>query len=128
MIGILPLCFFAILCVILLKISGDFSPKFKVFLGCGAGIVFFSLFAKWASPVFHYLKNLTEGIAMGDWFALLFKGLGIAILVSVSTGICRDLGEESVAGQLELCGKGVILSLSLPVMKKIMEFVGEMIH
>jgi len=123
---VLPLCFFALFCVILQKTSGEISPAFKTFLTCGAGILFFLFFSKHIVPVFTFVSSLSSRGNLSQYFTLLWKAMGIALLVSVSAGICRDLGEEGVAGKLEICGKALILSLSLPVLQKIMEFIGEM--
>jgi stage III sporulation protein AD len=102
------------------------APKFKLFLGVAAGIVFLFTFAKWIEPLYSYIKALTSQGESASYFLLLFKGLGISFLISVSAEICRDMGSEGIASKLELCGKGAVLSLSLPVIKKILEWIGEM--
>ncbi len=126
MTAILPLCFFAILCVILQRLGGELAPKFKGFLACGAGCVFFLLWVRYLAPFFSYLNTLISQTELQEPFSLLLKALGIALVTSVSASICRDLGEEGVAAKLEVCAKGVILSLSLPLLKQILQFVGEM--
>ncbi len=124
--SVLLLSFFALFSVILLKLTEDFSPKFKGFFLCGASCLFFIMFIKQVSPAFHFLTKITQASGFSSLFQLLLKALGIALLVSISASFCRDLGEEGVASKLELCGKGAILSLSLPVLQEILKFVGEM--
>jgi len=120
------LCAFALLTVFLIQSTGELSPKFKIFLVCGAGIVFFFVLLDFLLPILAFFTQITSASEFSALFTLLYKALGIAMLISVSASICRDLGEESVASKLEVCGKGAILSLALPLFEKIMEFVGEM--
>ena len=91
MTAIFALCFFALLCIILQATAGELAPKFKLFLGVAAGIVFLFTFAKWIEPLYSYIKALTSQEESASYFLLLFKGLGISFLISVSAEICRDM-------------------------------------
>ncbi len=45
----------------------------------------------------------------------LLKALGIAALTQITADICREAGEGTVAGQVELVGRIEIVVLSLPL-------------
>lgn len=123
----LALCAFALLLGFLLKVSEELFPKFKPLILSSAGIVFFLYFIGKLMPLWERLASLGDASSTKGLFALLFKGFGIAMLVSVSASFCRDLGEEKVAEKLELCGKGAILYLSLPVLEQVLERIGEIV-
>ncbi|MBQ3081313.1 MAG: hypothetical protein IJC49_02555 [Clostridia bacterium] len=82
---------------------------------CGAYLL--SLLA----PLISYVKELTESTAIPSFFALLFKAVGVSLLCSVASEICSACGETSLAKGVESAGKAVILILSLPVVKYLLE-------
>ena len=121
------LCALAILVGILLKISEELFPKFKPLILSSAGIFFFLCFLGKLIPIWEKLAVLGETSFGNQLFSLLFKGFGIALLISLSASFCRDLGEEKLAEKLELCGKGAILYLSLPVLEQVLNRIGEIV-
>lgn len=46
---------------------------------------------------------------------LLLKITGISILVQYAESLCRDSGESAIASKIDLGGKVLIISLSIPV-------------
>lgn len=61
------------------------------------------------------VKTLLDESGMNSYGTLMIKSLGIGIVVKIASGICRDLGQESVSSGIELAGKAEILILCLPL-------------
>lgn len=55
------------------------------------------------------------------YYKILFKILGITYLCEFTTGICRDAGYQSIAGQVEILGKLFIMAAGMPVILAIVE-------
>lgn len=121
---ILSLCAFGLLGAVLLKISDELSPKFRPFLLCGMGILFFLLFIKWLLPLFQIFQTMCENAGQKELFTLLLKAVALALLISFSASFCRDLGEEKVAEKMELGGKAALLSLAIPLLQYILNWIG----
>ena len=121
---ILTLSAFGVLCAFLLKITEEISPKFKGYLLCGAGILFFLVFLKWLLPLFSAVASLCEETSQKELFSILLKALSLSLIISFATSFSRDLGEEKMAEKIELGGKAVLLSLSLPILQEILSFLG----
>lgn len=51
---------------------------------------------------------------------VLFKAVGIAYVASIGAQLAKDAGEQSVAGLIELGGKILILTVSIPVFSSIL--------
>ncbi len=128
MISPFPLCVAGLFGLILAKILDEVAPKFKPLLLLGISLFFFLTFSLFVSPLIQTFSALGEESTSPHLFRLLYKGLGIALVVSVSSSFCRDLGEERIAEKMELCGKGALLYLSLPVLEQILKLVGEMVR
>ena len=61
-----------------------------------------------AAPVFEFVKEMSTliGGAGGEiYIETLIKALGIAMITHICANICRDSGEGSLAGYVELGGK-----------------------
>jgi len=50
------------------------------------------------------------------YYLQLLKMLGVAYVAEFASSICRDAGQQSVAGMIELFAKISIVSLSIPGM------------
>jgi stage III sporulation protein AD len=57
----------------------------------------------------------------------MLRVLAVAIVTHVCANICRDCGEGTVAGYLEIGGKVEIIALSLPTLKRLIELAVGMI-
>ncbi len=127
MTSFLPICFFALFGAILVKVSEESFPKFKPLILCEIGVVFLFVFLKFLSPVLKEIASFGAGTKIPEMFSLLYKALGICLVTSVACSFCRDLGEEKIAEKLELCGKGALLFLSLPILEYLLNLIGEIL-
>ena len=100
----------------------DFSPLLRIAL-----VILFGGIAIGAlSPVIDYLCTLlgTEQILYAK---ILLKALGIAFLSQYAAELCRESGEGSLAGGVELVGKIEILLLCIPWMEEVLSTAKELL-
>lgn len=67
-------------------------------------------------------SGLSDGLYTG-----IFKIIGIGYLTEYSSGIAEDAGCKSIGEKMQLAGKIGIFLISLPMLAKLVETVGEMI-
>lgn len=60
------------------------------------------------------VKELVDSGENKNYILLAVKSLGIGITVKIISDICRECGEESLAGGIELAGKLEIVLLCMP--------------
>ena len=53
----------------------------------------------------------------------MFKMIGITYIAEFSSGICKDAGYQTLAGQIEIFGKLTILVLGLPVLLALLQTI-----
>ena len=76
------------------------------------------------SPIISYVREIA---AMGESAGLvssaefMLRVLAVAVISHVSATVCRDCGEGSLGGYVELAGKIEIIILSLPFVKNMIE-------
>ena len=60
-------------------------------------------------------------------FGLLLKITGISILVQYAVTLCKDSGESAIASKIDLGGKVLIISLSIPVISTSLSMLLELL-
>lgn len=87
--------------------------------------IIFGVFSFWF--IFSYLKSITEsinsvfGMIRMDTaiFNIILKIIFVSYICEFASNICRDAGEVSIASKVELCGKIIIVYISLPVVEAV---------
>lgn len=71
-------------------------------------------------PSIEFISETVQESSFSPYISVLLKALGIAFAVQITSDICRDAGESSVASKVELVGKAEILLISLPMVKELL--------
>ncbi len=73
-------------------------------------------------PVLEYIENLESTFGINNGITkLLFKCTGIGLLCSFGAELCRDCGQNSLGGKIELLGKCGMICYCLPLIKTVFE-------
>ena len=79
------------------------------------------------APFLSWVSEVCQGAGVGEQAALLFKGLGVAILTQLCADFCRQSGEGHLAGSVELAGKAEILLLCVPSLKQLFALAADLL-
>lgn len=111
----------ALILIIILK---QYKPEFAIYASLIAGaIILFMVMGK-MTGVINMLTNLTNKIGVGSSFLkILLKITGIAILTEFAVSICKDSGENAIASKIDLGGKIIIISISIPIITALLELI-----
>lgn len=112
----LALCF-ACLGAVLGKLHPEILPLYRTAVGIVCAFYLLSLL----KPVADYVKKLTDDSALPSFLSVLIKSLGIALLCGSAADVCRDCGETALGAKVESAGKAMIILLSLPIIKYLLE-------
>lgn len=114
----------SILAIILKEQKTDFS--FLVTLIASILICIF-VFAE-IKPIFELVNELVQksGINM-EYMKIILKLVGVSYIVEFGKNVCLDSGQSSIASKIEMAGKVVIVSLSIPVITSLVELVSGVI-
>ena len=58
-----------------------------------------------------------------EYLGILLKITGIAILTEFAVSICNDAGESAIATKIDLGGKIIIISISIPIIVALLELI-----
>ena len=79
-------------------------------------------------PVTELLRELRDlGELDGQALTILIKCSGIAVLSDLASILCTDAGEGAMGKALGLLSSGAMLWLSLPLLRQLLELIGEVL-
>ena len=79
-------------------------------------------------PVTELLRELRDlGELDGQALTILIKCAGIAVLSELASILCTDAGEGAMGKALSLLSSGAMLWLSLPLLRQLLELIGEVL-
>ena len=111
----------ALIIIIILK---QYKPEFTVYVSLIAGTIILFMVMDKLSGVVSILTSLTEKTGVGSTFLkVLLKITGIAILTEFAVSICKDSGETAIASKIDLGGKIIIISISIPIITALLELI-----
>lgn len=107
--------------VILLK---QYRPEFALYLSLAAGVLLFSMVIGKVASIVELLQNLANKSNFHSQFLfILLKITGIAILTEFAVSIAKDVGESAIASKIDLAGKVLVISLSIPILTNLVETI-----
>lgn len=107
--------------VILLK---QYRPEFALYLSLAAGVLLFSMVIGKVAGIVELLQNLANKSNFHSQFlSILLKITGIAILTEFAVSVAKDAGESAIASKIDLAGKVIVISLSIPILTSLVETI-----
>ncbi len=113
-----------LLALIIIIILKQYRPEFTIYVSLIAGAMILMLVIDKISAIIDLLTNLSNKTAVNNEFlVLLIKITGIAFLTEFAVSICKDSGETAIANKMDMGGKIIIISMSIPIIASLLETV-----
>ena len=111
----------ALIIIIILK---QYRPEFVIYVSIIAGVIILILIMDKVSAIIDLLTSLSNKTVINNEFlVLLIKITGIAFLTEFSVSICKDSGETAIANKIDIGGKVLIISMSIPIIASLLETI-----
>ena len=81
-----------------------------------------------ASPLIEFITDISEGTQINTYLSVMLKALGIAFLTHICASVCRDCGEQTIAGYAELAGKIEMLIIALPLIEELITIAEDLVQ
>lgn len=113
-----------IISLVIIIILKQYRPEFTIYISLFAGVIILSLIVGKLTGIIEILKTLSEKASINkDFLVVLLKITGIAILTEYIVSVCKDAGESAIASKVDLGGKVVIMSLSIPIISGLLDTI-----
>lgn len=119
---------FAIFATMLVVILKEEKKEFAVALSVIAGVMLLLFCISKIEPIINMLYELVEKSGINSSFlVIILKVIGIAYLVELGKNICQDAGQSAIATKLEMAGKIIVVSISLPIFTSLISLLVELV-
>ena len=61
-------------------------------------------------------------------YEILIKCLGICMVTKIASETCKDCGENSIASKIDLAGKAVVLTFSMPLFQEVIFIIKDLLE
>lgn len=113
-----------LIALILIIILKQYKPEFVIYVSLIAGALIITLTFSKISGIIELINSLSSKASINQEFIkLLIKITGIAILTEFAVSICKDTGETAIAGKIDMGGKVIMVSMSVPIIAGLLETI-----
>lgn len=111
----------ALILIITIK---QYKPEFAIYISLITGIIILFFIVDKLSGIINLLSNLSNKAGINSEFlGIILKITGIAFLTEFAVSVCKDLDENSIANKIDLGGKVLIITISIPIISNLLENV-----
>ena len=105
-------------------IGKQYRPEFVIYVSIIAGAIILMLIMDKVSSIINLLTALSnKTVVNNEFLTLLIKITGIAFLTEFSVSLCKDSGETAIANKIDIGGKVIIISMSIPIIASLLETI-----
>lgn len=100
------------------------KPEYGMFLSLGAMLLLFGACVFQLDSILSLIKKLVDCTGLDSvYLKILLKIMGLAWISQLASDICKDAGCASISRQIDIYGKLLILSVSLPVVTALIDTI-----
>ena len=117
-----------LIALIIIIIVRQYKPEFTLYVSLLAGAIILMFLMDKLDAIISLITTLTNKTAINNEFlVLLIKITGIAFLTEFAVSVCKDSGESAIANKIDMGGKVIIVSMSIPIISSLLETVVEIL-
>jgi len=125
--NIVSFCGTAIIVCVLALVLRRQKPEMSLLITIAAGAVLFFIIIDSLIPALNAIGNIVENTGAEEYIEAVFKAFGICLVTGIGSEICKDAGQNAVAGYIETAGRVSILIVSLPMLSAVLSSAAEII-
>ncbi|MDD7391094.1 MAG: SpoIIIAC/SpoIIIAD family protein [Lachnospiraceae bacterium] len=100
------------------------KPEYGIFLSLGAMLLLIGAALSQLDVILDLIRQLMDATGLEPvYFRILLKIMGLAWISQLASDICKEAGCGSISRQIDIYGKLLILSVSLPVITALIETI-----
>jgi stage III sporulation protein AD len=102
----------------------DKQKEFKVYISIVASVIIFFIFIDKFDSIIALFNKINALMNIDDvYMKILLQILGIAFVTEFGSQLCKDSGQKSIANNIEIAGKIIILVISAPIVLGIISLI-----
>ncbi|MFW2487596.1 stage III sporulation protein AD [Clostridium chromiireducens] len=114
----------AFIALFLILIFRHLNSSLPTFIGLAAGTLILLIMIEPLKEVIDFIRDITERANIDTiYIGIVLKILAIAYIASFSSALCKDANADSLAAQIDLSGKIMILVLAIPILMAVLNSI-----
>lgn len=109
--------FVSLIIIVILK---EYKRDFAVYAELIGGAIILFILVDYLKDIVSFVEGLSVTGINSSFILILIKITGISILTEFAVSVCNDMGESAIAGKVDLGGKLIIVSLSVPIITSVL--------
>jgi len=102
----------------------QYKPEYAMMISLCCTVLFFGVLLAEMIPAFSLMRETAEKTGISpSYVKILLKCLGVCYLTETGGRVCKEAGQQSIAFHLELSGRIMILLLTLPLFRDLLDIV-----
>ena len=129
--NVFSICAFALTALILILIVRQFRNDMALPVSVCVTVVLASASVIFMKPIVDFADGLLSFGNDGqyrDYVKIIMKSIGISLVSSCASDICRDAGESGMGNKIELIGKCAVLAGALPLLTSIVRLSEDILN
>mgnify|MGYP004647686041 FL=1 len=119
---------FGLVSTFVIALLKQYKSEYAIYASVIAGATLLLFAISKVGAVVALLDNLVDTVGINkEFFKILLKITGIAYLVEFASNMCKDAGESAISSKIELAGKILIVTMSIPIISTLIETITEVI-
>lgn len=107
----------------------NWKPELAMQVSLVATVIIFASFLPYLKTLIDMLRDIsTQAGIEARYISIVLKVIGIAYVAQFASELCQDAGESAIASKIEVAGKVIIMTISMPVIYSLLEVVNEIIR
>lgn len=121
---LLKLVGFAFCFILLISFVKEYRKEFALPVSVCAGVLFFYYILGETDGIFRKVREIAETVGVDIlYMEIIFKIIGISYICEFASAVCRDSGQTAFSVKIDLAGKLLILSASLPIFTELIQVI-----
>lgn len=109
-------------------VLGNMRKEISIWITIVCGIIIFFFGISKFEYIVDMFHELTEYLGINEvYIKVILKMIGIAYLSEFTASICKDAGQNTIAGQVDFFGRMSMIAVSLPILRSLLETIGELV-
>lgn len=119
---------FGIIAVSLIIILKNQRPEIALMCVIASSVIILLFVFDELKSVIDLINSLMQKSSIDStYIKIILKVIGISYIIEFGKDICKDAGESAIANKMEMAGKVIIVSLSIPVVASLIDIVTELV-
>lgn len=102
----------------------EYKPTLSLCITLLTATLIFTQLVIHLGNVLDVVQTVAASLSLKDnYLGLLIRIIGISYLVQLGSSLCRDAGQNALAQTIELSGKIIIVSASIPILTAVLNLL-----